>query len=874
MYLKYCYLNEIHKTYILPPDLSLMKEEITSIFIHKLPSPFLIQYQDADGDKVSITTDQEYQALLKYELSNLPSLKIYIVSLEGEQSSPKQELRTERSHSNGSFEVIDDEKSEGIKELNISKNEIQEEGKIVVSLQIPGTNPNTLKSLENIEEPLQEDVASPSLKSQKNKSKDMIGDLSLSFEDERSNVLQKILDKGFQTEAEENSKENQKKNLNLFVNRAETKRKATVDILESSENDSKDFQEYLNRIITKKSQIGRIQSSPKFSKLLYCSIKNSEKKSNKEESQERWVSFSSELDEMQTPHNLEIEGKNLFSLKQNLEDWGAFCQEKFERYKETDEEKEISEENKERISSFKRGRARRRRNVTKESRSDSALSSLSLKKRSRSRSFKRRKYVRKNAMRTRRASIELSRSRSRDFFENERSLSLLKDEEMEERKGKYEELRQWNDLGNNFQGNFDESRETKEVDIWNDPPYPQHYFHNNMQNLTNLNNTNKKSDINLITGRQCQDELFKGLCESLEKDIPENIQITQENTEHENPESMNASLLTTSEARELASAIGYMHKIKEIKTLNIDENLLNERSNTRTKPSPSFNKWIFKEQEEKEKKSEGENWFSPLKESAWKKTQNIPQEEMKPHEGSFCMRCWENPIYGPIFKCLACEYVEYCEKCVPKITHCHSLTRINELENDKVLTHTEEENLFFDKFRRKAENDIVSNDIDPLGKSLENSLNLWTYQPVEEQTEKFKFEYKEISSTPLSIKSNQREWCLIYKTICLKNIGRSKWERCHLEPVGEIAGTMTEVSYVAVGDSVLLTLEIHGFFTPGKYISRWRVVHQGEDDITSEMGHLELEFDILENRGLSLMDGLDYEMELRRNDYLEGEWKF
>jgi len=861
-----------------------MKEEISSIFLHKLPSPFLLQYIDADGDKVSISTEQEFQILLKNELSNLPSLKIYIVSLEGERTSLQKSLNSSKSNSNGSFEVVDDEqtKAEGIKELNLSKDEeLQEEGKIVVSLQIPQMNTNSLKTIGNIEDSQTDETMSPPLKSKEIKSGDLIEDLSLSFEDERNSFSPKVLEKGFQTEAEEGFKENQKKSLNAFISRMETRRKAAIGIQESSEKESKELKEYLNKIIAKKSQIGRIQSSPKITKLLYCSIKNSEEKSSKEESQERWVSFSSEQEEMQTPVNIEAVGN---SLKQKQEDWLDCYQEKSDRYKEVDKDNKKINEDKEMMHSIKRGRARRRRSVSKGGRSCSGLSSISLKSKSRSRSLRRRNNTKKSSLKRRRVCIELSRrSRSRDLFEVEKSLSLLKEEEeVDERKGKYRELRQWSDLEKAFQRNLDDSREIKEVDIWSDPPYPQYYFQNNMQNFMDQNKSTKENDMSLINGRQNQVNLFKDLCESLEKDIPENIQIALDAPVEENIESMNASLLTDSEAKEMASAIGCLHKIKEIKTLKFNENLFVEKSNFKIKQSnPTFNKWVFKEQEEKEKerKLSEDNWFSPQKDSFWMKKDIVQSDEKRPQEGTFCMRCWENPICGPVYTCLICEYVEYCEKCAPQITHIHTLNRIGEAKvskSDKNLPQDEEQNSFCD-FKIKLKEKSLSEDIDPLGKSLENSLNLWTYQPVEEQQEKFKFEYKEISSTPLSIKSNQREWCLIYKTVCLKNTGQSQWGRCHLEPIGQIAGTMTEVSYVAPGDSVLLTLEIHGFFTPGKYTSQWRVVHQGQGDVISEMGHLNLDFEILENRGLSLMDDMEYEIDLRRGGYLEeekGDWKF
>jgi len=897
MSLKYCFNHEIHKTFQHPPDYASLIKEITSLFLQKLPARYLLQYQDADGDRIAISTNQEYQALLSYEVQEGNCMKIFIMPLES-----KEDQNSPRSHTNGSFEVVDEEhaKSQEIIELdsddsvseksekqqNKEDKEEEEEGKIVVSLQIPEVNNGQQKPNE------EEDVQEKSITSVEHEdkpsvlceSRDVVEDLSLSLEEGDSDVSKTVYNRGFQTEDEEglnNSKrsiqqQNSRKRLNFVLRNLVDLTKKSVQVQDldqdttpdESEKEVKDLREYLQRQ-KKKSVCQLNQSSIELALMLAPTDtqqnlpNNNKEESPKDQSQEHWVSFSSEHEEgfvhaAMARHAGEVPNKSLFSLKQRVDPWVFTNQEKEEsrRYQERENKKEELMESSSNSMSPAGWRGRRKNQI----RNDSNGNGIDILK---------------------------------DLLGMRSIVAGLKDEEVEERKGKYKDLGVLKSdeekvMENCLKGPENAPQEMIEKENWYDPQYPQYYFQENVQAYVEQYKRRKSIDFFdsfKDQGRQEQaqeqnkDEVFKDISDSMYEDFKPNHQPCP-NPAPENLENLNVSLFTASEANQIASAIGSINKIKEVRKLVISSR---EPSPEKVRPClqqisplPLYNRWVQQESEQEVQNKDEWTFSNNEEDDNLKKKDEWYTDEKRAHAGTFCMKCWMSPIYGPIYVCLVCDDIEYCEKCEPFSGHCHPLLRIKEPNEGPAVL--KEEDIF-------GENNNVKEiemelDEDPLGQSLEKSLDLWTYQPLEESPGKYKFEYKEISSTPLSIRSNRKEWCLIYKTVCLKNVGQAVWSRCHLEPIGQVPGTMTEVSYVLPGNSVLITLEIHGFFTPGRYTSKWRVVHQGEMDLITEMGHMELDFEILENKGPAYLGDFDYDYEKKRfKDEMKldeelGDWKF
>jgi hypothetical protein len=85
MSLKFCFNNEIHKSNKRPEDFNALLEQVKLIFKGQLPPIFTLQYEDSEGDKVTLSCDEDYKALI--ESNGKQCLKIYVVAKEPSFSS-------------------------------------------------------------------------------------------------------------------------------------------------------------------------------------------------------------------------------------------------------------------------------------------------------------------------------------------------------------------------------------------------------------------------------------------------------------------------------------------------------------------------------------------------------------------------------------------------------------------------------------------------------------------------------------------------------------------------------------------------------------------------------------------------------------------
>jgi len=80
---KLCYNNEIHRVSKLPSDFKSLEEIVSQAFKSILPTKWALQYEDTDGDRIMLTSDEDYRAMLECEAENdSKSIKIYLVSIE------------------------------------------------------------------------------------------------------------------------------------------------------------------------------------------------------------------------------------------------------------------------------------------------------------------------------------------------------------------------------------------------------------------------------------------------------------------------------------------------------------------------------------------------------------------------------------------------------------------------------------------------------------------------------------------------------------------------------------------------------------------------------------------------------------------------
>jgi len=81
---KLCFNNEIHRISKLPTDYPALVQTVSLAFKTGLPDNWALQYEDSDGDRIMLTSDEDYKAMIECESeTSSKSIKIYVVVLEG-----------------------------------------------------------------------------------------------------------------------------------------------------------------------------------------------------------------------------------------------------------------------------------------------------------------------------------------------------------------------------------------------------------------------------------------------------------------------------------------------------------------------------------------------------------------------------------------------------------------------------------------------------------------------------------------------------------------------------------------------------------------------------------------------------------------------
>jgi len=81
--LKLCFNNEIHRISKLPIDYKTLVETVNIAFKSNLPNRWALQYEDTDGDRIMLTSEEDYKAMLECESEiSSKTIKIYLATLE------------------------------------------------------------------------------------------------------------------------------------------------------------------------------------------------------------------------------------------------------------------------------------------------------------------------------------------------------------------------------------------------------------------------------------------------------------------------------------------------------------------------------------------------------------------------------------------------------------------------------------------------------------------------------------------------------------------------------------------------------------------------------------------------------------------------
>eukprot|EP00331_Platyophrya_macrostoma_P007563 CAMPEP_0176424982 /NCGR_PEP_ID=MMETSP0127-20121128/11145_1 /TAXON_ID=938130 /ORGANISM="Platyophrya macrostoma, Strain WH" /LENGTH=604 /DNA_ID=CAMNT_0017806111 /DNA_START=15 /DNA_END=1829 /DNA_ORIENTATION=+ len=83
MPIKVCYKNEIHRVSKTPQDFNSLLQALKEIFSKDIPEKFNLQYEDSEGDKIVLASNEDYKLALESEVSNSSrTLKIYLIEAD------------------------------------------------------------------------------------------------------------------------------------------------------------------------------------------------------------------------------------------------------------------------------------------------------------------------------------------------------------------------------------------------------------------------------------------------------------------------------------------------------------------------------------------------------------------------------------------------------------------------------------------------------------------------------------------------------------------------------------------------------------------------------------------------------------------------
>ena len=132
MSLKLCFNNEIHKCAKFPDSYDSLLKIVKKIFKDTLPSNFGLQYDDSDGDRIMIASDEDFKELLA---SSTKAIKVFVI--------PKESYKQDNSLSIISKNDFDDQYL-----VLDNKNMNSSTAKIDIEL----TSPQTAQLIENYSE--------------------------------------------------------------------------------------------------------------------------------------------------------------------------------------------------------------------------------------------------------------------------------------------------------------------------------------------------------------------------------------------------------------------------------------------------------------------------------------------------------------------------------------------------------------------------------------------------------------------------------------------------------------------------------------------------------------------------------------------------
>jgi hypothetical protein len=114
MNIKLCFNNEIHRISKLPASFKALLEVVQVTFKNSLPPHYALQYEDSDGDRITLAHEEDYKSMIDPSSKN--SIKVYVVSKEN----------ADMSFSQAEIHIVHETSSNQVLEVEISEEKVEE----------------------------------------------------------------------------------------------------------------------------------------------------------------------------------------------------------------------------------------------------------------------------------------------------------------------------------------------------------------------------------------------------------------------------------------------------------------------------------------------------------------------------------------------------------------------------------------------------------------------------------------------------------------------------------------------------------------------------------------------------------------------------
>src|SRR4051812_20687224 len=111
MIIKLCFNNEIHRISQPPSGFKALNDIAKNVFKNSLPPVFALQYDDVDGDRIMLSAEEDFKAMVETMSNTKKTIKVYITALDESMISLKKDVSIiSKSDVSEPYQVIESQK--------------------------------------------------------------------------------------------------------------------------------------------------------------------------------------------------------------------------------------------------------------------------------------------------------------------------------------------------------------------------------------------------------------------------------------------------------------------------------------------------------------------------------------------------------------------------------------------------------------------------------------------------------------------------------------------------------------------------------------------------------------------------------------------